>query len=61
MKIQNVLDDQLFVYSQLLVYFSKISHLLQASDAETAHSKHLENGNLEFFVRSAVCLLSAVY
>ena len=44
---------QLFVYSQLFVYFSQISHL-EASDTETVQSKDVENENLEFLIRSAV-------
>ena len=36
---------QLFVYSQLFVYFSQISHL-EASDTETPQSKDVWNENV---------------
>ena len=45
MKIWNYGDGQLFVYSQLFVYFSQISHL-EASDTETPQSKDVWNENV---------------
>ena len=45
MKIYKFHNGQLFVYSQLFVYFSQISHL-EASDTETPQSKDVWNENV---------------
>ena len=58
--ILDFLVFQLFVYSQLFIYFSQKSHL-DASDHETAQSKDIDNENLDFSTWSAVCLLSAFF
>ena len=44
---------QLFVYYQLFVYFSQISHLW-ASNAKTAQSKDVKNENLCLFTLSCL-------
>ena len=55
MKIYKFLNGQLFVYFQLFVYVSHISHL-EASNTKVAQTKFFWNENLKFLRWSAVCV-----